>query len=161
MHPVVLAGLAAGTLDIIAAGTLTVWRGGATVRMLQGIAGGLIGPDLAFQGGAATAALGLGLHFFIAFTAAAVFYAASRQLPALLRHALIWGALYGVAVYFFMNRVVVPLSRLPPRPATTSVTMILIHILCVGLPIALLIRRGLPGLRASDPHTPEEDGHQW
>ena len=147
MHPVVLAGLAAGTLDIIAAGTLTVWRGGTTVRMLQGIAGGLVGPDLAFQGGLATAALGLGLHFFIAFTAAAVFYAASRKLPTLLRRALIWGALYGVAVYFFMSRVVVPLSRLPPRPPTTSVTMILIHIFCVGLPIALLIRRGLPRLR--------------
>ena len=38
-------------------------RGATAIRILQSIAGGRLGPD-AFKGGAATAALGLTLHFF-------------------------------------------------------------------------------------------------
>jgi hypothetical protein len=47
--------------------------------------------------------------------------------------------LYGIAIYFFMNLVVLPLSGVPQRPFVPSLAMINIHMLCVGLPIALVL----------------------
>jgi len=96
-----------------------------------------------FQGGLPTALLGLFCHFFIAFSAATVYLTASRWIPFLLAHAVISGVFYGVAVYFFMNRVVVPLSGAIKYPFSLQMLVIgvVIHILCVGLPIALVVRR--------------------
>ena len=137
------AGLLCGVLDITAAlvvyGLLYRVKPG---RILQGIASGLLGSN-AFDGGAATALLGLLCHFVIAFGAAAVYLLASRGIPFLIQHAVIAGALYGLAVYFFMNLVVVPLSAAAPRPFSFKAMLIgiVIHIFCVGLPISLTIRR--------------------
>ena len=116
--------------------------GAKPVPLLQGIASGLLGPR-AFTGGIATALLGLLCHFVIAFGAAAVYLAASRAIPFLLQHALVSGVLYGVAVYFFMNRIVVPLSAAAHRPFSLRLMIVgvIIHIFCVGLPISLIVRR--------------------
>jgi hypothetical protein len=48
-----------------------------------------------------------------------------------------------VAVYFFMNRIVVPLSAAAKRPFSLKfmIVGIVIHIFCVGLPISLSVRR--------------------
>jgi hypothetical protein len=111
----------------------------------QGIASGLLGPE-AFRGGAFTAALGLALHFVIAFAVAAVYYAASRSWPVLVRHAVPCGMAYGVLVHLVMDTVVLPLSRgtfrRPPWPV--AVAMVAIHMLFVGLPAALAVRRHAP-----------------
>jgi hypothetical protein len=61
------------------------------------IAGGLLGPH-AFQGGAGTYVLGIFLHFFIACTAAAVYYAVSRRLRFMTEHPLVCGLIFGAAV---------------------------------------------------------------
>lgn len=142
-HPVVVGGVAAGILDILAAFAFRAAYGVSPVRVLQGIASGLLGPA-AFQGGASTALLGLALHFLIAFVAAAVYYAASRVLPVLVERAVLCGLAYGVAVHLFMNQVVLPLSRVNFRtpPWQFVAVMIVIHMLFVGLPIALAVRRG-------------------
>ena len=136
------AGLVCGTLDITAAFVVYGFFGARPIPILHGIAAGLLGPS-AHQGGIATAVLGLACHYFIAFSAATVYYVASRWIPLLVEHAAVCGVLYGVAVYFFMNRVVVPLSA--ARRSAFSWEMMLIgvaiHIVCVGLPIALLVRR--------------------
>jgi hypothetical protein len=134
------AGLAAGVLDISAA-FLTWWPRGITpIRILKGIAAGLLGPS-AYSGGWPTAALGLACHFFIAYSAATVFYIASRNLRFLTLRPILSGALYGVAVYLVMYWIVVPLSRVPHRTYTLQSTVIAIitHMICVGLPIALII----------------------
>lgn len=112
------------------------------MRLLQGIAGGLLGPRT-FEGGLATALLGLLCHFLIAFSAAAVYVLASRRMPFLVERTLLAGVLYGVAVYFFMNRLVVPLSAATKYPFSIQMMVIgvVIHIFCVGLPIALAARR--------------------
>lgn len=135
-------GLIAGILDITAASTTTWWLGGSPIRMLQGIASGVIGAA-ALEGGLASAALGLGLHFFIATTATTVFYLASRKLKFMVERAIISGLLYGVAVFLFMYLVVLPLTfhRNPLTSVTGVVRGIIIHMLCVGLPIALVVRR--------------------
>jgi hypothetical protein len=154
-HPVrtvLLAGAIAGALDISAAcGFYGLTRGVSPVRILQSVASGLLGAA-SFTGGAPTAALGLCLHFFIATGAATVYYLASRRLDLLTRRPAIAGPLYGVGVYFFMQYVVLPLSAVAKRPfsLSTTLTQLVIHILCVGLPIAFVVSRhsGQPGHRS-------------
>jgi len=138
-------GLLCGVLDITAALVVYGYMGANPVRLLQGIAGGLLGPRT-YGGGIVTALLGLLCHFVIAFSAAAVFVAASRVAPFLVRYAVPCGALYGAGVYFFMNRVVVPLSAAAKFPFSFKMMVIgiVIHIFCVGLPIALAARRFSP-----------------
>lgn len=142
VRAVLWAGFACGVLDITAALVVYGFFGLKPMRLLQGIASGLLGPK-AFDGGLATALLGLLCHFVIAFGAAAVYFAASRAMPFLLRNAVVSGALYGVAVYFFMSRIVVPLSAAAKRPFSLKLMIIgiVIHIFCVGLPISLSVRR--------------------
>ncbi len=110
-HVILLAGLIAGVLDLTAALVTNGLRGLKPVRVLQAIASGLLGLD-SYKGGLKTAALGVVLHFIIATAAAAIYYAASRKLKFLVRQAIVCGLLYGIAVYFFMNLVVLPLLRL-------------------------------------------------
>jgi hypothetical protein len=66
--------------------------------------------------------------------------------PFLVRYAVPCGALYGIGVYFFMNRIVVPLSAAAKFPFSVKMMVIgvVIHIFCVGLPIALATRRFSP-----------------
>jgi hypothetical protein len=55
--------------------------------------------------------------------------------------------LYGGAIYFVMNWIVVPLSAVPkPRPAVQAISLIngvLAVVLLVGLPISLIVNRSL------------------
>lgn len=141
VHPILAGGSIAGTLDILAAFAIGAGFGSSPARVLQGIATGLLGPA-AFDGGTRAAALGLACHFVIAFSAAAVYHAASRLLPFLDRHPLAFGALYGIIVYAVMAFVVVPLSKAAPRSTDWSMvaTMVLVHVACVGVPIALTAR---------------------
>ncbi len=158
----ILAGTAVvGVLDITDALVFFSWRGVPPVRLLQGIASGLIGRDAALAGGLWTAALGLLLHFFIAFMVVLVYQLASRRLPVLARHPLLLGPLYGIGVYAVMTRVVLPLSagtfRPPDGPQLAN--QLFIHALGVGLPAALAaswVARA-PRLAAVSP--PREEAH--
>src|SRR6266446_1480623 len=105
------AGLIAGILDITSAFVIAELKGTGSIRMLQGIASGLLGAR-SIEGGMATAGLGLAIHFLIAFTAASVFYVTSHKLTFLTQRLVISGLLYGVAVYLFMYWIVVPLPSL-------------------------------------------------
>ena len=133
--------LIAGTLDITAAFITSAFYGRGPVLLLQGIASGLIG-DSASRGGLATAALGLALHYFIAFVWTVVFYAASRKLKFMVRQPVIWGLLYGVVVYFVMNFIVLPFT-FPGRithPLGRSLIAAATLMVCIGLPVALVTR---------------------
>jgi hypothetical protein len=139
---IAIAGTICGVLDITAAFLVYGWFGLKPIPLLQGIAAGLLGPR-SFTGGLSTAALGLLCHFVIAFSAAAVYFAASRQISFLLAQPAACGVLYGIAVYFFMRWVVVPVSAAKSGPFSLKMTVIgvVIHIFCVGLPIAFAVRR--------------------
>jgi uncharacterized membrane protein YagU involved in acid resistance len=143
---IVYGGLVAGVLDISYAMIFFGLRNGAAPsRILQSVASGLLGRDVARAGGLKTALLGLFLHFLIAFIVATIFYGASLILPTLIRHALIWGPLYGVAVYFVMNTIVLPLSAIGPRTSSTPWLVFLTGVsaiaFLVGLPVALFAKR--------------------
>jgi hypothetical protein len=138
-------GTLAGILDITDAFVVAGFYGVSPARVLQSIASGLLGRS-SFGGGISTAALGLGLHFVIAFTAAAVFVLASLKLPMLLRRPLVFGAIYGVIVWLVMREVVLPLSLFNQGRLTLIGLLngLFAHIFCVGLPIALAARRLTP-----------------
>jgi hypothetical protein len=147
-----LAWLIAGCLDITSAIVIWTMRGVPLMRGFQGIAGGLVGRETAIGGSLATAALGFALHFFIMFCVVIVFYLASRFLPSLIRRPIPGGVIYGIVVYAVMYWVVVPLSRIGPRPHSVSndSTAILIHIFLIGLPIALIMHHFSPIETKSD-----------
>src|SRR5580698_2395269 len=140
LRVILIAGLTCGTLDITCTGTLNQLRGIEPMRTLQGVASGILGPK-SFAGGRGTAALGLGLHFFIALAFTSAYYFASRKLNVLNEHAVVCGLLYGIAVHLFMSFVVVPLSSVK-RPFSMAFFAIQfpVHMLFVGLPISLTVR---------------------
>jgi hypothetical protein len=134
-----LAGLLSGVLDLTATSTLVRTQGIPFEQLLQRIASGAFGPS-AFHGGKKTAAAGLFFHFLIAITAAFIYYASSRKLAILINHPLLSGVVYGAAVHLLMNRIVVPLSAATISfSAKAFLTQLVIHIVCVGLPIALVV----------------------
>jgi uncharacterized membrane protein YagU involved in acid resistance len=91
--------LVAGTLDIVYAIVYWAIRMGLPARrILQSVASGLLG-EAGFHGGAATAALGLVLHYGIAVSMAVAYYVVSRRVPALVRWPLALGAAYGLFLY--------------------------------------------------------------
>jgi hypothetical protein len=127
----------AGTLDLAQACILFGWK------IPLAIAGGLLGRQ-AFRGGVGTYVLGVLLHFFIAFSAATVYYAASRRLGFLKEHPLVCGLFFGAAVEEAMNLIVLPLSALHARGPYTLHDLILgllVHMVVVGLPISFSVRR--------------------
>jgi hypothetical protein len=58
----------------------------------------------------------------------------------LIDHPLLGGVLYGAALHLVMNRIVVPLSAAAiPFSAKAFLAQLVIHILSVGLPMALVV----------------------
>jgi hypothetical protein len=151
---VVAGGLVAGALDITYA--CVYWAIKAAVparRIFQSVAAGVLGREASVQGGNATAALGLALHFFIALTMAAVYFLVARRWPLLWRRAWLLGAIYGLWLYIAMTYIVVPLSRAgggggsnDPLWVTLSV---IVHVVFIGVPCALGARSGVLRERAS------------
>src|SRR5215471_4388100 len=127
----------AGVLDLLQACLLFGWR----IPLV--IAAGLLGRQ-AFHGGVGTYILGVCLHFFIACSATAIYYAASRKLRFLSEHALVCVLFYGIAVELVMSYIVLPLSALHARGPYQLHDVLLglaVHMVVVGLPIAFSVRR--------------------
>jgi hypothetical protein len=126
-------GIVAGTLDLISAFLLF------GLGVPRAIASGLLGVR-ALHSGPAVWILGVFLHFFIAFSAAAVYYLAGRKLEFLKSHFLVCGLFYGIAVFLVMNLIVVPLSAAPFRGHTFTVPGLiqglLVHMFLIGLPVS-------------------------
>jgi uncharacterized membrane protein YagU involved in acid resistance len=142
---VLLAGFVAGCCDITAA--LLVYCAivpTTPTRLLQGIAAGLLGRQAAYAGGPKTAVLGFICHFVIALGAATVYFLLAKAMPFLHRSPLVLSAaLWGTIVYFFMQYVVLPLSRIGMPRFNLKFTIIglIIHFFCIGLPITAITRR--------------------
>ena len=138
---ILITGLIVGAMDITSAIVITLLHGGTITRLMQFIASGLLGKS-AFQGGLATAALGLALHFVIAFGLVTVFYFASCKLAFLRQRPVLSGIAYGLIVFAIMNLIVLPLSAATPRHSLSGdLIQIAIHMFIIGLPTSLLLHR--------------------
>src|SRR5947199_7316438 len=152
LKPILYAGAVVGVLDITAACVNARILAGVTpAHVLQSVAGGLLGRGT-YNGGFATAALGLMMHFTMALTVATIFYALSRcffSLPQKLSGLVAVGLVYGAAVFAVNNfgtalflswvrslYLHTPVVFKPPM----GWSQLVIHLFCVGLPIALVMR---------------------
>lgn len=132
---IAVGGLIGGTLDLAQACLLF----GRQIPLI--IAAGLLG-DSAIHGGPTIYLLGIALHFFIALSAAAVYYAASRKLKFLYEFPLVCGLFFGAAVEEVMSLVVLPLSALHARGPYELKDLILglsVHMVVIGLPISFSV----------------------
>ena len=135
---IVMGGLSAGIIDLAQALILF----GTKVPL--GIAAGLLGRQAAHGGGIAIYVLGVFLHFFIAFSAATVYYLVSRTLKFSTEHWFICGLIYGAIVDQVMTLIVLPLSALHAQGPYKLHDLLLgigVHMFTVGVPISFSVRR--------------------
>src|SRR5215831_20764373 len=127
--------LIVGTLDITYAILFSYFRSGTSPqRLLQSVAFGWFGRE-SYAGGWPTALAGLGFHFFIAFTITAILFLAAKRMRWLVANPFVTGPIYGIGVYAVMNYVVIPLSRIGPRPfppLSVFISGVLVHMFLIG-----------------------------
>jgi len=150
---ILLGGAVAGAADITYACVhYNLVYGTPPERIFQSVAAGLVGGEAARTGGWGTAGLGLVAHFALATIMALVFNIAVKLVRPLASLWFISGPLYGIAIMFVMNYLVVPMSaaggpaKLPDGEFLYGA--IFAHTLLVGLPIAWFASR----VRASEAH---------
>ena len=142
------AGLLTGIVDGLFSSILSAYFYGSTVtRLFQGVAGTLLG-SRAFEGGIATALVGVLMHFGVAFGWSAVFLFVVMRAPFVRRAltspsgAIKVAALYGPFVWLVMSLVVIPtLVHRPPAITYRWWVQLIGHFPFVGLPIVASIAR--------------------
>ena len=145
LKSIFLGGMLVGVLDLTEE-IAFLWFAFGTrpFRVPQIVAAALLG-EQSFRMGATSVLLGLLLHLAVAFSVVAVYAVASRRFATLGRNVVRFGLLYGLAVYAFMNVVVLPLSAFPQelkRPTLLGLLNGLLgHPLLVGLPTAWAVHR--------------------
>jgi uncharacterized membrane protein YagU involved in acid resistance len=138
------AGLVSGTLDGIAASIVFNLKLGLNPgQVMQYIASAVYGLA-AFKGSVYTIIVGIVLHFIIAFVASAVFLYAYPKIGILRRNVVTAGLVFGLGIWLFMNLLVVPVTKIQPAPFDAMAALVsgIWHMVLVGLPIALIVKRG-------------------
>ncbi|MGB7356451.1 MAG: hypothetical protein WBD06_22300, partial [Acidobacteriaceae bacterium] len=134
---ILYATLVVGVLDASDGVVFLGLHGQNPIQVLQYIASSLLGPR-SVSDGLASAVLGLVLHFAVALVVAAIYILASRRVAVLRTQWVLFGLMYGVAVWVVMNLVVLPLTAVLHGPITTAAVVngVMGHALFVGLPSA-------------------------
>jgi hypothetical protein len=151
IRPWLIAGLVTGVTDGLFSSVLAAFVYGSTVtRLWQGVASVLLGPS-ALDGGTRTAAVGVLMHFGVAFGWSAVFLVlvlwASwvRGLLGSPYGVIAVAAVYGPLVWMAMSLAIIPLfTHRPPVINTRWWVQFFGHIPFVALPIVALIGRTSP-----------------
>ena len=144
-----MAGILTGIVDGLFSSILSVAFYGSTIaRLFQGVASTLVGPG-AIDGGSGMTALGILMHFGVAFAWTAVFALLASRFQSIRRALarpggpLAIATVYGPAIWMVMSLVVIP--QLTHRPTTITYRwwiQLIGHIPFVALPIATIV--GLP-----------------
>ncbi|PWT97133.1 MAG: hypothetical protein C5B52_14330 [Bacteroidetes bacterium] len=140
---ILLTGLLAGSLDILAAIIQFVSvTGKSPVRIFYYIASGVFGKE-AYDGGIPMVIAGFLFHYFIATIFSAFFFFIYPAIPILRKNKIVAGLAYGIFVWVIMNLAVVPVSRVNRGPFHLQQVLIGMGILmlCIGLPISLMANR--------------------
>jgi hypothetical protein len=115
------------------------------MSILQYIASGIMG-EAAYAGGIGTALLGLVLEFVMTIIIAGIFVFSADRISLLRNNVIVGSLLYGFGVFVVMNFIVVPLSAaaiLPPPTTWMLIEIILEHMLLIGLPLGILVKRNV------------------
>jgi hypothetical protein len=143
LRPLALATLVAGTLDILFAVLLTLWRGREPAAMLRFVASGPF--PQATEWGSPGSVLGLVVHFTLMAIMVAAFFYAARNYPIVLDQPIASWLIFALVTYVAMNLVVVPVrfpQAWPPTPLGIG-TQLFAHFFLVALPTVLIARRFL------------------
>jgi hypothetical protein len=143
---VVRAGLLTGVTDGLFSSVLSVAFYHSTVtRLFQGVASTLLGPA-AIDGGTHTAAVGVLMHFGVAFGWSAVFLMLTlgsswlRRVLASPHGVIKVASVYGPCIWAVMSLIVIPLLlHRPPAINARWLVQLIGHIPFVGLPIVASI----------------------
>jgi hypothetical protein len=141
------AGLVTGVIDGLFSSVLAAFFYGSTAtRLWQGVASTLVGPA-AFEGGTRTAAIGVLMHFGVAFGWSAVFLVLAsssawlRDTIASPAGAITVAAVYGPLIWIAMSMAIVPmLTHRPPAINGRWWIQFFGHIAFVALPIVVTVR---------------------
>jgi hypothetical protein len=137
---ILIGGLTVGLFDGAYAVIFSAFRGVSGARVFQSVASGIYGRD-SYNKGTTTVILGVLIHFFIATCVVIAYWIAARRIEVLRRRPVLFGGIYGLFVYLFMNLVVIPLSAVPYRPKLPAIiTGVIVHIVLIGIPAALFAR---------------------
>jgi hypothetical protein len=144
------AGILTGITDGLFSSVLSVAFYHSTVqRLFQGVASTLLGPE-AFNGGALTFAIGVLMHFGVAFGWSVVFLSIVKRAPRIYSvlnspfGVVKVASLYGPFIWMVMSLAVIPiLLQRPPAINIRWLVQLIGHIPFVGIPIVASIGRGL------------------
>jgi len=137
---ILIAGLIAGTMDILAA--IFLLAGGNAAGVFRYIASGAFGKS-AMQGGTEMIFGGLIFHYLIAMSWVALYFFIYPKLSFLKHNKWLSAIIYGAFVWTIMNLIIVPSSQIgwtgfnPLRAAENM----LILMVCIGLPASLSANR--------------------
>ena len=140
---VLLTGLVAGTLDIIAAIVhYFIKTQKNPIKIFNYIASGVFGKD-AYGDDVWMPVFGLVFHYCIAIIFIAFFFLVYPKFKFLSRNIVLSGLLYGIFVWLVMNLIVVPLSNISSFPTSVvqSVIGCIILMFAIGLPAAIMAYR--------------------
>jgi len=150
---ILLAGFVAGILDAAAASiSFYIKRVDNPIKVWRYVASGVFGKDAyADPNGLLMPTLGLLFHFCLAFSFTIFFFFLYPKIKFLAKNIFITGMIYGILVWLFMNKLVVPLSNVAkpaPRPgptflgiSTQTILQLSFIMFCIGLPIAFFTIR--------------------
>jgi hypothetical protein len=144
LRGILLGGFFAGLADFLYPTIKAVMAGDSWMRPWKSVASGLFG-KVAHEGGIGMVVVGVALHFFICFVAAALLYLVASRVKWLPRQWIVLGVLYGCAFLAVMNYVILPLSAIGQGiyPLANIHVTAFVHILVVGWPTAFFISRAL------------------
>jgi hypothetical protein len=133
----------AGTLDITCAFVMVAASGKNPLLVGNYIASAVFGKANAYAGGTSMVIAGLIFHYMIAFIFTVIFFLLYPRIYSVIKNKFVAGILYGLFVWCVMNLLVVPVTRIQPRPFSivNAVENIIILMLAIGLPVSLIAYR--------------------
>ena len=137
---ILIAGLIAGTMDILAA--IFILAGGNAIGVFKYVASGAFG-KAALDGGNEMVAWGALFHYIIAMSWTALYFLIYPKLPFLKWNKWFNAIVYGAFIQTLMSFVILPLTNIVSRPfnAFGFLENMVILMFSIGLPVALLADR--------------------
>ena len=138
-------GVALGLADLAFAALYWFLHSGiAPIRVPQSIAGWVLGPTAARAGGVGTALAGAALYCAVVAAMVAGYLKLSAWRPAMHARVALSGAMYGLAMYVLLFRVVLPLAApmsvpAPAMPASWTIACLAAYA-GIGIGCALIAR---------------------